>query len=84
MNLEDKNEIAVINSKAGTVTHHWPLTGGQEPTGLAFDAKMGRLFATCHNELMVILDSKTGQVLGTAPIGGRVDGAVYDAQPAWP
>ena len=78
VNLEDKNEVVALNSKTLAVLHRWPLTGGEEPTGLAIDIKRGRLFAACHNEVMVILDTKTGAVLDTKPIGGRVDGAVFN------
>ena len=78
VNLEDKNQVAVFDAKSLVVKHHWSLGTGEEPTGLAFDKTHHRLFSTCHNKEMVVLDSQTGKVLATVPIGSGVDGAVFD------
>ncbi len=78
VNLEDKNEVVAFDARALKVLHRWPLTGGEEPTGLAFDATHHRLFSVCHNKLMLVLDSQNGKILATLPIGGGVDGAVFD------
>ena len=78
VNLEDKNEVAVFDAKSLAVKHHWKLGTGEEPTGLAFDKSHHRLFSTCHNKQMIVLDSQTGKVLAAVPIGSGVDGAVFD------
>ncbi len=78
VNLEDKNQVAVFDAKTLAVKHHWSLGTGEEPTGLAFDKVHHRLFSTCHNKEMVVLDSQTGKMLATVPIGSGVDGAVFD------
>src|SRR5216683_1312453 len=44
-NLEDKSEVAVIDSAKHEVVAHWPLAPGEEPTGIALDATHHRLFA---------------------------------------
>ena len=79
-NLEDKSEVAVIDTAKHEVTARWPLSPGEEPTGIALDAAHHRLFATCHNKLMAMLDTGTGKVLATVPIGGGVDGCAFDDQ----
>lgn len=78
VNIEDKSTIAVISAKTLKVTHNWPLASGEEPTGLAFDVKNSRLFAVCGNQKMVVLNSKTGKVVQTLPIGEGSDGVVFD------
>ncbi len=78
INLEDKSEVAVIDTAKREVTARWPLAPGGEPTGMAFDAAHHRLFATCHNKLMVMLDTDSGKVVGQAPIGSGVDGCAFD------
>ncbi|CCH03507.1 hypothetical protein FAES_pFAES01013 (plasmid) [Fibrella aestuarina BUZ 2] len=78
VNLEDKNEVVVFDANTLAVKHRWPLGTGQEPTGLAFDQARHRLFSTCHNQQMIVLDSQSGKVLATVPIGSGVDGAVFD------
>jgi YVTN family beta-propeller protein len=77
-NLEDKNEVAVIDANKREVTARWPLTPGEEPTGIALDAAHHRLFVTCHNKVMEMLDTETGKVVASVPIGTGVDGAAFD------
>src|SRR5436190_15487321 len=50
VNIEDRNEIAVINTKTFTVESRFPLAPGEEPTGLSFDKQTNRLFAGCGNK----------------------------------
>jgi hypothetical protein len=42
------------------------------------DRARRRLFATCHNEMMVILDADSGRVVATPPIGKGTDAAIFD------
>ena len=77
-NIDDKNEVAVIDMKTHAVTATWPLSPGEEPTGVAFDAVHHRLFVGCHNKLMTMLDSDTGKVVAKAPIGAGVDACAFD------
>ena len=77
-NLEDKSEVVVIDTAKHEVAAHWPLAPGEEPTGIALDAAHHRLFATCHNKIMAMLDTGTGKVVATVPIGAGVDGCVFD------
>jgi len=77
-NIEDKNALAVINTKTHTVTAMWPLAPGEEPTGMAIDGAHHRLFVGCHNKLMAMLDSNTGKIIATVPIGAGVDACAFD------
>jgi DNA-binding beta-propeller fold protein YncE len=77
-NLEDKNEVAVIDATRHEVIARWPLAPGEEPTGIALDATHHRLFVGCHNKLMAMLDTETGRVIATVPIGAGVDGCAFD------
>ena len=77
-NVEDKSEVVEFDAKTLAVTHRYPLAPGEEPTGLAFDPRAGRLFSACHNEKLVVTDSKTGKQVAVLPIGQGVDGAAFD------
>ncbi len=77
-NLEDKSEVVVIDTGKHEVVAHWPLAPGEEPTGIAVDATHHRLFVACHNKLLAMLDTETGKVVGTVPIGAGVDGCAFD------
>ena len=78
VNLEDKSEVAVIDAAKHEVVARWPLAPGKEPTGIAFDAAHHRLFATCHNQMMAMVDTNSGKVVATVPIGAGVDGCAFD------
>src|ERR1700719_4161278 len=80
VNIEDKSEVVAIDTTKHEVAARWPLAPGEEPSGIALDSAHHRLFSTCHNKMMTMLDTQSGKVVGTAPIGSGVDGAgVYDA-----
>lgn len=78
VNLEDKNEVAVIDTMKHEVIARWPIAPGDGPSGIAFDLGHHRLFAGCHNKLMAMLDTETGKVITTVPIGAGVDGCAFD------
>jgi DNA-binding beta-propeller fold protein YncE len=77
-NIEDKSEVAVIDANKHEVVANWSLTPGEEPTGIALDAAHHRLFAACHNKMMVMLDTETGKVVASVPIGAGTDGCAFD------
>ncbi len=79
INIEDKNEIAVVNAKTWAVEKRWPIGHGQEPTGLAIDVKTKRLFAGCGNKLLIVLNAGNGKVVKELAIGDGCDGVAFDA-----
>jgi DNA-binding beta-propeller fold protein YncE len=78
VNLEDKSTIVKLDAKKMTVLERWPLGPGEEPSGLAMDVKNHRLFAGCHNKMMVVVNAETGKVVDHQPIGERVDACAFD------
>ena len=78
VNIEDKSAVAVIDTQKHQVVANWPLAPGEEPTGIALDAAHHRLFAACHNKMMVMLDTETGKVITNVQIGACTDGAAFD------
>ena len=79
VNVEDKNEIAVIDAKTFKVLNRWSLAPGEGPTGLAIDTKTNRLFAGC-DKLLMIVDAESGKIIDKLPIGDGCDGVVFDAE----
>jgi DNA-binding beta-propeller fold protein YncE len=78
VNLEDKNSIAVIDPRALRVTAVWHIPGCEEPTGLALEKSEHWLTTVCGNRVLAVIDSRTGHLLGTAPIGSGVDATAVD------
>lgn len=80
VNLDDKSEIAVIDSKKLTIKARWPLAPGEGPSGMAIDLKKRRLYSVCENEKMIVMDADTGKVLADVPIGKGTDAAAFDPE----
>ena len=80
IDLEDKESIAVVDTKTLTVATKYDLAGkGGTCAGLALDAKNRILFAACRNPAnMVILGADDGKVITTLPIGTGTDGALFN------
>jgi YVTN family beta-propeller protein len=78
VNIEDKNEIAVVDIKEFKVLKRWPITPGESASGLKMDRKTNRLFAGCENEMMVVVNAGNGKVITHLPIGKGCDGLVFD------
>jgi DNA-binding beta-propeller fold protein YncE len=78
-NIEDKNIVAVIDTKTHQVLTNWPIAPGEEPSGMAFDVTHHRLFLGCGgSKTLVMMDSTSGKVVATVPIGQGVDANAFD------
>lgn len=78
-NLEDKSEVVVIDTKTHTVKNRWPIAPNEEGSGLAFDAANHRLFIGCGgSKTMAMMDSTSGKILASVPIGDGVDANAFD------
>lgn len=80
VNVEDKGEIAVIDTAARKVVAHWAMAGCEEPSGLAYAADSKLLIAACANGKAEVVSAATGKVVSTLPVGEDPDAAIYDAQ----
>jgi hypothetical protein len=83
VNLEDKNEVAVVDIKARKVIAHWPVAPGGAPVGMSIDKKNRRLFIGCRNpQKLVVMSADDGKVLADLPIGAGVDATRFDGSHA--
>lgn len=80
VDIEDKDNVAVVDAKTMAVTAHYDLKEkGGGPGGLALDAKNHILFAACHDPAtMVILNADTGKIITSLPLDGQTDGAGFN------
>jgi len=77
-NIEDTNQVVAIDFKTHAVVATWPIAPGEGPSAMAIDIANHRLFLGCGNKLMVVMDSESGKVVTTVPIGDGVDAVAYD------
>lgn len=78
-NNEDTNEIIAIDANTRTIKHRFSLSPNEVATGLAIDPATNRLFSVCRKtKTLVVMDAATGKIIQTLPIGGGVDGVVFE------
>ncbi len=80
VNMEDLNSVKVIDTATHKVTATWPGAPCEAASGMAFDQVTHRLFLGCDNKLMVMMDSTTGKVVYSVPVGDGVDSTWFDPQ----
>ncbi|MGB8886385.1 MAG: YncE family protein [Candidatus Korobacteraceae bacterium] len=78
VNIEDKSQIAEVDVTKQAVLNTWAVAPCQEPSALAFDVEHHRLFAGCGNKMMAVVDSDSGKVVTTVPIGEGVDAGRFN------
>jgi DNA-binding beta-propeller fold protein YncE len=78
INGEEKQEVLRIDARTNRIDARWPISSCASPHGLAIDATSRRIFSSCENNLMVVIDADDGKQVATVPIGARTDGAAFD------
>ena len=78
VNGEANREILRLDTRTNAIDARWPIPSCTSPHGLAIDTKAHRLFASCENNVMVVIDADSGRQIAELPIGSRTDGAAFD------
>jgi hypothetical protein len=80
INLEDKDNVAVVDLKSRKVIAHWPVAPGGAPVGLALDTQHHTLIIGCRKpQKMVVMSTESGKVIADLPIGAGVDAVKIDS-----
>ena len=74
------SQVSVIDTKTNSVVATWPTAPALGPHGLALDAARGRIFVAGDNGQLVAIDTKSGRVVASAPIGEHVGQIAFDAE----
>ncbi|HZF14652.1 MAG TPA: YncE family protein [Steroidobacteraceae bacterium] len=80
VNGEAKQEILRIDTRSNQVDARWPIPACASPHGIAIDTKSHRVFSSCENNVMVVVDADSGKPIASLPIGSRTDGAAFDSR----
>jgi DNA-binding beta-propeller fold protein YncE len=81
VNLEDTSQVDVVDTKELKVLARFDLAPSCDgPTGLSIDKTLNRLFVSCHNKNMLIVDAGTGKIIDALPIGGFSDATIFDPE----
>jgi DNA-binding beta-propeller fold protein YncE len=78
VNVEDKNQIAVIDTKTHKLVGRYSLAGCESPSGLAYAPGAGVLIAACANQVAKVVGAADGHDIATLTIGAGPDAVIYD------
>ena len=78
VNIEDKNQIAVIDAKAKKVLTRYTLKNCDGPTGLAYDAADKYLISACDGTAKIIR-ADNGNEVASLKIANQPDAVIFDA-----
>ncbi|HEX4378358.1 MAG TPA: YncE family protein [Steroidobacteraceae bacterium] len=78
VNGAERQELVRVDTRGNSVTARWPLPECTKPHGLAIDPALQRLFVSCVNNVLVVVDAQSGKVVSTLPIGSGTDAAAFD------
>jgi YVTN family beta-propeller protein len=78
VNGAENKEIVRVDTRSNMADAHWPIPGCTSPHGLAIDTAAHRLFVSCVNAVLTVVNADNGQVVATLPIGKGTDTAAFD------
>ena len=80
--VEGEDVIFVVDPRTRRTMSVWQLPSGHRSKAIALDAARARLYVACRDSSLhgsiLVLDSNTGHVMTTLPIGGWVDDVHLD------
>lgn len=74
----EKRTVLKINARTLKIAARWSAPTCERPHGLAVDGVGHRVFMSCTNSQMVVLDGINGKIVATLPIGRGSDAAAWD------
>ena len=77
VNLEDKDMVAVVDLASRKVAARWPVAPAGHPVGMSIDPAGHHIFIGCRKpQMLVEMNTETGKIDGTVPIGAGVDATI--------
>jgi DNA-binding beta-propeller fold protein YncE len=78
VNGAGNREVLSIDTGTNQVVARWPVPDCENPHGLAMDTAHHRLFVSCLNNVLTVVNSESGAVVAQVPIGSGTDTAAFD------
>jgi YVTN family beta-propeller protein len=78
LNAAEKRLLLRVDTRTNAITARWPISDCESPHGIAMDRERQRVFVTCVNERMVVVDVMSGAEIKSLPIGKGTDAAAFD------
>jgi DNA-binding beta-propeller fold protein YncE len=76
--VEDHNELVVIDAQTMKVKATYPMSGCEEPSGIAAIPARGLILSACANQIARLTNATTGAEVASLPLGKHPDSAFWD------
>jgi len=76
--IANTSEVVVFDTLALGITARWSIPKCERPHGVAMDQATNRLFVSCANARLHVVDAASGAVVADLPIGKGSDAVVFD------
>jgi DNA-binding beta-propeller fold protein YncE len=76
--LEDRHAIVVIDAKTLKVRATFPMSGCEDPSGIAAIPKRDLILSACANQIVRLTNATTGAAVASLPLGKHPDSAFWD------
>ena len=80
VNLAEAGGVARIDTRSNAVTARWPVADCVSPHGMAYDDATRRIFTSCVDGKLKVLDADDGHLVASLPIGTGSDSVAIDAK----
>lgn len=71
-------DVLKIDARTNKISARWPTPDCTSPHGIAVDTHAHRAFMGCVNNVMMVVDTYTGQTVAKLPIGRGSDAVAFD------
>lgn len=78
VNGAENKELLRIDTSTNKIDARWPLADCTSPHGLAIDPVEHRLFVSCENKTLKVVNADSGSVVASLPIGLGSDAVAFD------
>src|SRR5258707_4092176 len=80
-NNEEKNDVAVIDTKTLTIKARWPVAPAGSPVAMDIDREHRRLFSSGRDpHFLIVMNADSGKVVQSLPISSGLDANVFDPE----
>ena len=80
VNLAAAGAVARIDTRTAAVTARWPVPDCLSPHGMAYDDATRRIFTSCVDGKLKVLDAGDGHIVASLPIGAGSDSVAVDSR----
>lgn len=78
VNDVESASVIAIDAHSRKVVGRWKMQGCEDPSGLAYVEQSDILLSVCFNNMLKVLDARSGKELQTVTVGKGADAVIYD------